>query len=112
MQNGFNASDSLNKSAQNSAKAVSENVSKMADQAADIGSRMSRVKDQFVNVLAEDADIASKMTKDAIKQIPNALRYIETGIRRHPFTAAGVALGLGAVAVKLLSRNASVSKHI
>ncbi len=101
--------ENLGRVAQNSAKAVNGTAGKLADQAIDVSGRLSQLKDQVTNVVSADVEIATKMAREAIKQIPNAVRYVESTVRRHPIAAAGIALGVGAVAVKLFTRSSRTS---
>lgn len=112
MHTGTTPVDTINRAGNLASKSIANATAAVSEEASDLGSRLSRVKDQISATVSDEVDMAVKYAEKAIDQIPDAVAYVEGGIRKHPFITAGVALGVGALAVNLMMRDKSaVRRH-
>lgn len=111
MQTGTSMNSGINRATSAASKGAGEIAANVSEHASEFGSAMTRVKDQIINAVSEEAQVATDLTKKAVKQIPALMDSLEGTIRKHPFTAAAIAVGIGAIVVNFLTRERRVRQH-
>ncbi|MCX6116410.1 MAG: hypothetical protein NT027_02625 [Proteobacteria bacterium] len=106
---------SMNSGTSNSANTVSKGVNDLSafanDKALDLGEKLSHLKDQVLESVTGESRMIADYANRAVKGLPTLMKSVETSIRRHPFIAAIVAVGVGALTVKMASRQRISKLH-